>query len=210
MSRIALSCLAALLLAPAAQAQEVPGWSGDIAFAYGRNFGQGLNVGGIVGEVKKNVHPQAAVGVRLGGILGVGVNTNQGSASAYSGSPLLLKGEGFLSESPTRPFVGLGAGVTFYGAAGVVGVVNGNQQSVQAYAARGPNFTLMPELGVDIGALRLAVSHGFLIGSNRAIQASIESDGQGGTNTTTEYETYGLGGTVFQIGGHFGGPKNEK
>ena len=190
-----------------AMAEEVPAWSGDLAITYGRNFGQQLNVGGVVGELKYNVHPQAAAGVRIGTTLGAGIDRD--GVRGYIGLPLLVKVEGFPSVQTTRPFAGLGVGTTLFNAGGVVFAQDGFEASGAAYGVTGPLFTLLPELGVDLGAIRISLSHGFLVGSAKGIAASIEASAEG-AEFSDDFAYPGLGGTMLQVGVHLGGPKAQK
>jgi hypothetical protein len=190
-----------------ALAEEVPKWSGDIGIAYGRNLGQGLNIAEGAFEVKANVHPQFAAGVRIGGTLGVSVG--QGSAEAFAGLPLLLKGEGFLNDKPTRPFLGLGAGVTLTSAGGAFVAADNDSASATAYGVSGPIPTLMPELGVDLNGLRLSMQYRWLLGSANSVRASVEA-GTAGTGTTVDDNVPGLSGLTLSLGAHIGGPKKER
>ncbi len=179
--------------------EVVPDVSGDVALTYGRNFAQGLNVAGFVGELKANVDPQIALGVRAGGGLGAGFGAS--SVQGYLGAPLLLKGEGFLGRQRQRPFVGLGAGVTWVAAVGAY--ASPSTATAVGYTVSGFMPTIMPELGVDLGNVRLAVSHSVLIGSDRGIAAQL---GLEGVEVGSE-AVPGLSGTVLQVGGHFGGAR---
>lgn len=199
-----ISLVVALVAASPARA-EVPKLSGDIAVTYGRNFGQRLMVASLAGELKRNVHPQIAVGGRVGGQLGAALNG--GTARGFLGMPVLAKGELFATESRTRPFLGLGAGLTFTRAAGVWLAVKNGQGEGGGWVVSGPLPTLLPEVGVDIGAFRVAAQYALLIGSANAVSAAVEIDGDGGSNATVGREAPGLNGLVFQLGGHFGGPR---
>jgi hypothetical protein len=203
--------LAAVLLSVAtvtpARAGDTPRLSGDIAVTYGRNWGQHLNVAGLAGELKVNVIPQLSVGARVGGAIGAGVGADEsgGSAKAYAGMPLMLKGEVFPLASRTRPFVGLGVGVTRASGAGAVASVEETSAAASAYGVKGMMPTLMPEIGVDLGGFRIALQHSALLGSSGAVQQSLEAGAAGTTASTSRAP--GLSGTTLQLGVHLGGPR---
>jgi hypothetical protein len=181
--RIAL--LATLLPAVPVLARDVPLVGGDLAITYGRNWSQDLNVAGVVAELEVNVLPQLAVGVRAGGALGVGLGRTW-DARGFAGLPFLAKAEATPFTSRTRPYVGLGLGVTRVAAGGTPLIVDADSES---WSVTGPVPTLMPELGLDAGGFRIALVHASLIGTGRLEQAP------------------DLSGTALQLGAHFGGPR---
>jgi hypothetical protein len=202
--------LVAALLAPAAALagdREVSLFSGDLAFTYGRNWSQGLNVAGLVGELKVNVLPQLAVGVRTGGSIGggVGAGDGEGSARGYAGLPLMLKAEGTPFTSRTRPFVGLGVGVTRAAGGGAMAAVDGDSAESASWSVAGPMPTLMPEIGVDLGGFRISLVHSSLLGSSRAVEQSVEVGPSGASASSGDAP--GLSGSALQVGVHFGGPR---
>jgi len=203
--RAVLFLLGLGLAAPAVAADDTTPWSGEVAATYGRNIGQGLNVGGLVGEVKKNIGGQFALGGRFGGLLGA--NMSDGGATGYAATPVLVKAEAFPSQARRRPFIGVGLGATFFSAGGVAVAGEGFGTEAAAYGAQGPLFTAMPEIGLDLGGLRIAVQHSFLMGSASSVGASLAVPV--GTEIS-QYDYPSLGTTTFQIGGHFGGPKSGK
>lgn len=186
-----------LALAGPAQARDVPLFSGDVAFTYGRNWQQELNVAGIAGELKLNLLPYLAVGVRTGGALGGGLGREEG-ARGYAGLPLILKAEATPLATKVRPYVGLGLGVTRVAAGGAVVVLQTDVRNSRSWSITGPMPTLMPEVGIDLGGFRVALLHASLVGSSRATEQAI---GPG------DYHAPNLSGTVLQLGAHFGGPK---
>jgi hypothetical protein len=181
-------------------------WAGslrsDVAFAYGRNLGQQLNVAAVVAEVKATPEPHLAVGVRLAG--GVGVSLSGEGAKAYLGAPLLLKAEGSPLTGRNRPYLGLGLGVTPTVAAGAF--VRTDRANVEAagWAVRGVIPTLMPEIGVDLSGFRLAFVYHWMVGSAKEVAAGVNAGTQGVT-TSTAGEVPGLDGIFVQGGFSFGG-----
>ncbi|MEZ4238803.1 MAG: macro domain-containing protein [Myxococcota bacterium] len=126
-----------LALAGPAQARDVPLLSGDVAFTYGRNWQQELNVAGIAGELKLNLLPYLAVGVRTGGALGGGLGREEG-ARGYAGLPLILKAEATPLATKVRPYVGLGLGVTRVAAGGAVVVLQTDVRNSRSWSITGP------------------------------------------------------------------------
>jgi len=190
-------------LAPPALAEEVRPWSGDIAATYGRSPGQELNVGGLVGEIKKNIGSRFAIGLRAGGLLGA--NLSDGSASGYAATPVLVKTEAFPTRARHRPYLGLGLGATFLSAGGVALDGSGLGTRADAYGARGPLFTVMPDLGVDLAGFRIGVQHSFVMGTPQHVSASLGLPGV----RAHRPDTPALGTTTLQLGGHFGGPQKN-
>lgn len=177
--------------------------AGDLAFAYGRNTGQHLNVAALVGGLELLPDPHLGVGLRVAPALGVGVGEN--SARAYVGAPLTLRVEGFPTLERNRPFGALGLGFTPTSAGGVwVAGDGGNVESV-AWAVTGRIPTLMPEVGVDLGHFRASVLWQLMLGSGRKVAASVEA-GTGGVGGSVTDDVPGLNGLMVQLGGHFGGP----
>jgi len=191
-------------LTTSALADDVRPWSGDIAVAYGRSVGQELNVGGLVGEVKKNLGARCAMGLRVGGMLGARMMDD--SASGYAATPVLFKAEVFPSRARHRPYVGAGVGATFLSAGGVALDGSGLGTRAEAYGARGPLLTAMPELGIDLAGFRLGVQHSFLMGTPSTVGASL---GLPLDAPVRGYDTPPLGTTTLQVGGHFGGPQRN-
>ncbi|MEQ1505611.1 MAG: hypothetical protein ABMB14_25485 [Myxococcota bacterium] len=193
-----------MALTAVAMANDVPTVSGDLALQYGRNWGQHLNLAGIVGEVKINVLPILAVGVRTGGQLGLGVSASESSAEAkfFSNLPLALKAEGYLGTGKTRPYAGLAVGVSRATGAGAFG----SATTASAYSVVGPMGTVMPELGIDLGMFRVALQHSLLFGSASRIA---ESATAGGASVSIDpKDAPSLSGTTLQLGIHFGGPRD--
>ena len=199
--------LASLAAGPAAMAKDTPLVAGDIALVYGRNWGQQLNVAGLVGEVKINVHDHVSVGARLGGDLGVAIGASDTAAAArgYAGLPLMAKAEVFALPSRIRPFAGLGLGMTRAAGGGVVAAVGAANAQSSSYSVAGVMPTFMPEIGVDLGKFRIALHHAVLVGSSGAVKRALEvgADGVRSENLRAP----GLSGTRLQLGLHFGGPK---
>lgn len=185
----------------AARAGDVPLLAGDIGFQYGRNWGQELMISGLVGELKLNVLPFVSVGVHTGAQLGVSVSAREGAAKAkaFTNLPLALKGELFLGTGTVRPYGGLAMGVSRATGAGAIASVD----KAASYSVSGPMPTLAPELGLDLGHFRVALTHAWLFGSARRAAASVT----GASISTDAGLAPGLSGTTLQLGAHFGGPR---
>lgn len=208
---IRVALLSTLFVPASALAGErVSLFSGDLAVTYGRNWSQELNVGGLVGELKVNVLPYASVGVRSGGTVGgaIGQGAADASARAYVGVPVMLKVEGSPFVSRTRPFVGVGVGVTRAAGGGATAATTGATAEASSYTVNGAVPTLMPEVGVDLGALRVSLVHSALVGSAGMAEGETVSAGSGGA-TTGSFAAPGLSGSALQVGLHLGGPKKQ-
>jgi hypothetical protein len=178
--------------------------SGDLAVAYGRNLGQELNVAALAGELKVHVDPRLAVGVRLAS--GIGLSLRESGARGYLGLPLQLKAEAFLDESRNRPFVGLGLGATPTTAAGVIVETDNANVKGLAWGVAGVIPTVMPEVGVALSGLRVALQYNLLLGSGKKAAASVQA-GTAGVSADVDEAVPGLDGLMLQVGAHFGGPK---
>ncbi|MEZ4241005.1 MAG: hypothetical protein R3F59_33570 [Myxococcota bacterium] len=202
-----LTAIGLLVASPAASARDVSLFSGDLAFLYGRNWGQQLNVAGLAGELKLDLVPQLAIGVRAGGALGggIGVRGAERSARGYAGLPLLLKAEASPLSSRTRPYVGLAVGVTRAAGGGAMASIEQDAARTASWSVVGPMPTVMPEIGLDLGGFRMALVHASLVGSARAVEQSYEVTADGAR--TSARRAPGLSGTSLQVGVHFGGPK---
>ena len=121
------------------------------------------NGAGFVAEIKVNTHDNIAVGGRVeiavmfGGRLG-GEELPFGLAAAA-----LLKGEYLLGTGPVRPFAGIGAGLYSIGSHTIVSDPNGNGG---ISTTSGRYFGVAPEVGLDLGRLRLAATYNAILGTS--------------------------------------------
>lgn len=132
------------------------------------------NGSGMVVEIKSMITDQLAIGGRVevavmfGGL--VGDDTRLDVAMAACG---LIKGEYFLADGPVRPFVSLGAGGYTIGAQSVSDDASGTTVHQQT----GRYFGVAPQVGIDIGPVRLAATYNAILG------ASLEVHHMVGTGT---------------------------
>jgi len=197
---------AAMLAATPAWAM-VPKTSGDLMLTYGRNLGQGLNVGGFAFEVKPLVADRLYVGVRPFLEVGAGVSNSdtEARAEAFFGLGATVKGEYYLSEERTRPYAGLGLGVEYIAAAGALASLEADSGEAAAWESTGTRPVIMPEVGVDLSALRLALIYRAPIGAKGS--GTVLSANAQGESSSEIVDGPHLGGLLFQVGLHFGGPR---
>jgi len=118
---------------------------------------------GFVAEIKVNAHDNIAIGGRVeiavmfGGSLGA-EELPFGLAAAA-----LAKGEYLLGTGPVRPFAGLGAGLYSMGSHTIVSDPNGGSG---ISTTSGRYFGVAPEVGLDLGRLRLAMTYNAILGTS--------------------------------------------
>jgi hypothetical protein len=118
---------------------------------------------GFVAEIKVNAHDNIAVGGRVeiavmfGGLVGDEALPFGMAAAA------LLKGEYLLGTGPVRPFAGVGAGLYSIGSHTIVSDPNGNNG---ISTTSGRYFGVAPEIGLDLGRLRLAATYNAILGTS--------------------------------------------
>jgi hypothetical protein len=171
-----LFAVAALLCAgtAAAQAENYQPIRFNVGFLI--PYIPGMNTGGVgtVVEGKYNISDNIAAGFRLDGSVyfGSSVDTETVEVNVGAVASLLAKGEFFLTDSTVRPFVGFGAGSYWLGGQSVTAGQDGSGVT----QAAGNVFGVAPELGVDLGIVRLAATYNMLLDGNLVIQ-EISTDG---------------------------------
>ena len=194
-----LLVVAALLFAGTAAAQaenyEPVRFNVGLLVPYTPGTGSG-GFGGVV-EGKYNITDNIAAGLRLDGALQFGGSVGTASASVNIGvvAAVLAKGEFFLTNSTVRPFVGLGAGM--YALAGQS--VTAGEGSAGVTQAAGSVFGVAPQLGLDLGAVRLAATYNVLLGGDLIVQ-QVSSDGSPPPEVEVSRNYFGFELT-FRIGG---------
>lgn len=154
---------------------------------------------GAVIEPKFYVHDNIAVGARLEAAVMFGGSIDQasGDTSMDMGAvaAAAVKGEYLLGTGPIRPFAGLGLGVYDIGS-----------QSIQAGPSTtgidqkaGRYFGLSPQLGIDLGRLRLAATYNMIVGADIEVHQMI-----GGVEQTASFSQNYL---TFELSIRFGGRK---
>ena len=160
----------------------------------------GLGGGGFGGVVEPKflLTDNIAIGIQFQGALSFGGSISGAGTSVGIGAvaATLAKGEYlFTRNGNVRPFVGLGLGL--YDIASESVSAGSSMASVDQTAAR--TFGVQPEIGVDLGAVRLAVAYNAMIGTEIEVHQTV-----GNAMTTTTYsENYLMFELGFRIGGGF-------
>ena len=167
------------------------GISGSYASAFGRG---GF---GAVAEPKFMVHDNVAVGARLEGEVMFGGNIDTGgddvSMEMAAVAAALLKGEYLYGYGTVRPFGALSLGMYDIGSQSV-GAGGGNA-SVNQKAGR--YFGVAPQLGVDLGRVRLAATYNRILGADVEVTQTV-GDVQQTASFSQSYFTFELS---FRFGG---------
>lgn len=116
--------------------------------------------GGVVAEIKAMVHDYVAVGgrVEIAMMFGGRVGTEEEPLDLAMAASGLLEVEVFAGIGPIRPFAGIGIGGYTIGA-----------QTVQDAGIRqetGRYFGIAPQLGIDLGRVRLAATYNAILGAS--------------------------------------------
>ncbi len=215
-SRIVKSLAALMLLAAAplarAQAENFQAVRVDLtvfaAYAPADSASWG---GGVALEPKYNVTDRLSAGLRLeaSGFVSQDVNAGPAGSSQASVSQgaravfgIGAKGDYYLTTSAVRPFVGLGLGwYKISEASQSVATGSGSAAIVQSAGAYS-GFGVAPQLGVNLGGFRLAVTYTQLLGGDRVMVTQAIGGPRVETNLATSY-------FAFEIGGTFGGNRRE-
>jgi hypothetical protein len=194
-----LLTVAALLFAgtAAAQAENYEPIRFNVGILVPYTPGTGSAGFGAVVEGKYNITDRIATGLRLDGAMQLGGSVGTSSASINVGAvaSILAKGEFFLTNSTVRPFVGFGAGM--YALAGQS--VSAGEGSAGVTQAAGSVFGIAPQLGLDLGAVRLAATYNVLLGGNLIVQ-EVSTGGQAPPETSVSRNYFGFE-MSFRIGG---------
>lgn len=194
MHRLGLASLVVCAWTAVAYAQDDPirldtGITGTYVGASGRG---GF---GAVFEPKLLVHDQIAIGARLeaavmfGGSIGEAGDTKMDLGAAAA---VLAKGEYYATTGSVRPFVGFGLGM--YDLASQSISTGPMTASVDQKAGR--YFGVAPEVGIDLGRLRLAATYNMILGADIEVHQMI-----GNAMQTASYsQSY----FTFELGFSFG------
>ena len=118
---------------------------------------------GFVAEIKMNAHDNIAIGGRVEIAMLFGGRVGEEELPFGLAAAALLKGEYLLGTAPVRPFAGFGAGLYSIGSHTIVSDPNGNS-GISTTAGR--YFGIAPNLGVDFGRLRLALTYNLILGTS--------------------------------------------
>jgi outer membrane protein X len=191
--------VAALLCAgtAAAQAENYEAVRFNVGLLVPYTPGTGSGGFGAVVEGKYNITDRIAAGLRLDGAVQFGGSVTSESTSINIGAvaAILAKGEFFLTNSTVRPFVGFGAGMYALGGQSVTA----GQGSAGVTQAAGSVFGIAPQLGLDLGAVRLAATYNVLIGGTLIVQ-QVSSDGSPPPEVSVSRNYFGFE-LSFRIGG---------
>lgn len=121
------------------------------------------NGAGFVAEIKVNAHDHVAIGGRVEIAVMFGGRVDDAELPFGMAAAGLVKAEYLLGTGPVRPFAGLGAGVYSLGSHTIVSDPDGGggvSTTVGRYVG------LAPQLGVDLGRVRLAATYNAVLGTS--------------------------------------------
>ncbi len=126
---------------------------------------------GMMVEIKGLVNDHVAVGgrVEFGVMFGGRVGNEDETLDVAMAACGLLKAEVSLGRGPVRPFVGFGVGGYTLGGQTIGDSMNGTYISQQS----GRYFGVAPQVGVDLGRVRLAATYHALLGATLEVQNSV-------------------------------------
>ena len=123
--------------------------------------------GGMAMEIKALVNDHLAIGgrVEVGVMFGGVVGADALPLSVAMAACGLLKAEIYAGDGPIRPFVGLGVGGYTIGSQTIAAGPNtaGIDQQTGRY------FGIAPQLGIDLGPVRLAATYNAILGASLEI-----------------------------------------
>lgn len=172
------------------------GLSGTYVSASGRG-GFGAMV-----EPKFYVHDNIAVGGRIeAAVMFGGEISSNGDTKMDMGAvgAVMAKGEYLLGTSGVRPFVGLGIGM-FDIAGQSIETSSGGNAGIDQKAGR--YFGIAPQVGVDLGRMRLAASYNAILGADIEVRQMV-----GNVEQTSSFSQNYL---TFEMSFRFGGRKKAR
>ena len=196
---VTMAAASALTLAPRAASAQAENYQPiQVGLGAGVAMATGIDAYGPSAslEVKYNVHDRVAVGARfdgaamLGGGLGEGSNVSVGQRAAAS---FLAKGDYYFTDAPVRPFVGLGVGLFYFGGQDF----SSSSSSANIDQKAGRYFGVAPQVGIELGAFRLAATYNALLGADVEVTQSVGT-GEQTADISQNYFTFELG---VRIGG---------
>lgn len=126
---------------------------------------------GMVAEIKVMVHDNVAVGGRVevavmfGGVVGDDELPLDVAMAACG----LAKVEAYAGSGPIRPFVGLGAGGYTIGSQ----TIDSGPNTSGIYQQTGRYFGVAPQIGVDLGRVRIAATYNAILGASLELHQMI-------------------------------------
>jgi outer membrane protein X len=151
---------------------------------------------GAVVEPKFNLHDNIAVGLRIEGAVMFGGDFGQdGDVKVDMGAVAvaLAKGEYLLGQGGVRPFVGFGVGMYDI----VSQSVEAGPMTTGVDQKAGRYFGISPQLGVDLGRLRLAATYNTILGADIEVRQMV-----GGVEQTSSFSQNYF---TFELSFRFGG-----
>lgn len=152
--------------------------------------------GGVV-EPKFLVTDQIGVGARLEGAVLFGGSIDGGGdvdMNMAAVAAVLAKGEYLFFDGGVRPFVGFGLGFYDIASQGV----GAGSATTQVSQKAGRYFGVAPEIGVDLGRVRLAATYNAILGADVEVTQNV-----GGAEQTASYsQNYFTVELTFRFGGN--------
>jgi hypothetical protein len=148
---------------------------------------------GFVGEIKYLLHDNVGIGARLdfqvmfGGQLADNVDLDIAMTGAA-----LAKAEYYVGNGPIRPWAGGGLG--FYSISSQTFL---DDPEIRIETQQGKYFGIAPQVGIDLGRLRLAATYNLVFGAGIEVTRTINGVAQR-TTYSQNYVTFELS---FRIGG---------
>ena len=121
------------------------------------------NASGFVAEIKVNVHDNVAVGGRVEIAVMFGGRVADEELPFGMAACGLVKGEYLLGTGVVRPFAALGAGVYSMGS---YTIVEDDAGDSGISSTTGRYVGVAPELGLDLGRVRLAATYNAILGTS--------------------------------------------
>jgi len=152
---------------------------------------------GAVFEAKFLAHDRIGVGARVDAAVMFGGNIDAGgdvSMDIGAVGAVLAKGEYYVTDGGVRPIVGLALGM--YDIAGE-SVAAGNMGTASVDQTAGRYFGIAPQLGVDLGRVRLAVTYNLILGADIEVHQMVGTVEQ----TASFSQNYLSGELSFRWGG---------
>jgi hypothetical protein len=151
---------------------------------------------GAVVEPKYSIHDQLSIGFRLeaavmfGGSFGSDGSTKMELGAAAA---VLAKGEYMLTSSGVRPFVGLGLGMFDIASQSIAA----GPMTAAIDQKAGRYFGVAPQLGLDLGRLRLAATYNAILGADVEVHQMI--------GNIDQKSSYSQNYLTFEMSVRFGG-----
>lgn len=167
-------------------------------------YSKGVESGGFGGmvEPKLMLHDNVTVGLRVEGMVTFGANVGRGSdeLSIASGSvaATLVKAEYLFGNLAVRPVVGLSAGLYSIGGE----AITTSSDSVGVSQRAGRYFGVAPQVGLELGRVRLAVSYNAIVGASIEVEQTV-GEPQSRRDFSQNYYS-------FELSFHFGGTRLDR